>query len=246
MLIPPLFGLLLSDQLGGSQRVSQQLTDILGLLMSIFNSCCTGTLPKVQTHVINTWSHLIVRKLWTGLIYLPHLTQAFWAVVERWCSHRHAPVQLLQQEATYTLHYLKIREINQDLWGYGNTLQYMHSGICERSWFLPQFTSASMRYCSPSLCRNFLTEASLSLTPCCLLKWKLQDFNNATNENDFNTNLMTACTNQRNSVPCVVTPPHSFKEYNGTNAAFHSDVFVHSRPPYKVGGNRVFILTDIF
>lgn len=170
ILIPPLFGLLLSDQLGGSQCLSQQLTDISGLLMSIFNSCCTGTLPKVQTHVINIRRNLIVRKLWIGPIYLPHLTQTFCAVVELWCSHTHAPVQLLQQEATYTLHYLKIREINQDLWGYWNTLRYMHSSICERSRFLPHFTSASMRYCSPSLCRNFLTEASLSLTPCCLLK----------------------------------------------------------------------------
>lgn len=114
-----------------------------------------------------------MRKLWIGLIYLPHLTQAFCAVVELWCSHPHAPVQLLQQEATYTFHYLKIREIDQDLWGYWNMLRYIDSGICERSRFLPHFTSASMRYCSPSLCRNFLTETSLSLTPCCLLKWKL-------------------------------------------------------------------------
>lgn len=94
MLIPPLFGLLLSDQLGGSQRVSQQLTDISGLLMRILNSCRAGTLPKVQTN-ISTWSNLIVRMLWIGLIYLPHLTQAFCAVVELWCSHTHTPVQLL-------------------------------------------------------------------------------------------------------------------------------------------------------
>lgn len=32
--------------------------------------------------------------------YLPHLTQAFCAVVELWHSHRHTPVQLLQQEDT--------------------------------------------------------------------------------------------------------------------------------------------------
>lgn len=134
MLIPPLFGLLLSDQLGGSQRVSQQLTDISGLLMSIFNSCRAGTLPKVQTS-INIWRDLIVRKLWIGLIYLPHLTQAFCAVVELWCSHTHAPVQLLQQEATYTLHHLKIREINQDLWGYWNTLRYMHASAKSLDFF---------------------------------------------------------------------------------------------------------------
>lgn len=120
ILIPPLFGLLFPDQLGGPQCVSQQLTDVLGLLMSTFDSCRAGALPKVQTHGVNIRRKLIVRKLWIWLrTYLPHLTEASYAVVELRRSHTHAPVQLLQQEATHTLHYLKIREMNQDLWGGG-------------------------------------------------------------------------------------------------------------------------------
>lgn len=206
--------------------------------MSIFNRCCAGTLPKVQTN-INIWRNLIVRKLWIGLIYLPHLTQAFCAVVELWCSHTHAPVQLLQQEATYTLHYLKIREINQDLWGYWNTLQYMHSGICKRSRFPPHFTSASMRYCSPSLCRNFLTEASLSLTPCCLLKRKLWHRIRCTTS--IMQQIRTPIKIQAKLDDCV----HKSKKFctlrrfffwftnitGQINVAFLSDVFVHSGPP---------------
>lgn len=52
VLVPPLSGPLLSDQQGGPERVSQQLTDASGLLMGVFHRCHAGALPAGQTHEV--------------------------------------------------------------------------------------------------------------------------------------------------------------------------------------------------
>lgn len=49
ILAPPLPRLLLSDQQGGSQSLAQELTDLDGLLPSIFHSWDTSAPPRVQT-----------------------------------------------------------------------------------------------------------------------------------------------------------------------------------------------------
>lgn len=63
--------------------------------------------------------------------------------------------------------------------GPAGILDYVTTQTQQHLWKVPfsskHSTSASMWNCSPSLCRNLLTEVSLSATPCCLIKpkkWK--------------------------------------------------------------------------
>lgn len=117
ILTPPLPCLLLPDLKGGSQSLPQELTDLAGLLLSIFNRWHTRSPPieSRQTHHLQIVCKDI-KLLIKCVCCIPHLTQAFSTVEEMWCSHTNTLVQLLQQDATHSLHLIKIRESDLDLW----------------------------------------------------------------------------------------------------------------------------------
>lgn len=56
-------------------------------------------------------------QFWWGFFNIPDFTEAFRTVVELWHSHANTLVQLLQQDATQSLHLLKIRESDRNLPG---------------------------------------------------------------------------------------------------------------------------------
>lgn len=166
------------------------------------------------------------------LFIVPQLTQAFSSVVELWHPHTNSLVQLLQEDPTYLLHPLKIWECDQDLWEHysvicRSTLMLWPWGKVE--WLCGTFrnclskysTSASIRYWSVSRCRHFLTDVSLSLTPCCLIRMNKEKILSKYNLREINNeNLNLVVSMHRNSTETLSWYPYSFSV----------DVLVHPFP----------------